>query len=132
MSGRGKQRKSVLIVEDEPAARMASERYLVFVGYEVATAANASEAMELAEKLALDVVVCDWRLGDGETDGATVARQLQAKHHVPVIFVSAHSLEELEEATSDMAVSRIMRKPVQLSALAKAIDESTAEPAINH
>lgn len=126
MSGQERQRKSVLIVEDEPAAREASERYLVFVGYEVATAANAREAFEKAAVLDPDVVVCDWRLGEGP-DGTTVARELQKRHNVPIIFVTAHPIDELRDVTEDILVSRYIRKPVQLTALAKAIDESTAQ-----
>lgn len=126
MSRQEKQRKTVLIVEDEPAAREASERYLVFVGHEVATAANAREALEKAEALHPDVVVCDWRLGDGP-DGTTVARELQKKHNVAIIFVTAHPIEELRDVTEDILVSRYIRKPVQLTALARAIDESTAQ-----
>jgi DNA-binding response OmpR family regulator len=119
------QRKSVLIVEDEPAAREASELYLTYVGFDVATAANASEAMERAAEHAPDVVVCDWRLGSGP-DGAQVARDLQRRHHAVVIFVTAHPIDELRDATKDINVSRYMRKPLQLSVLATAINESSA------
>lgn len=126
MSEQEKHRKSVLIVEDEPAAREASERYLVHVGHKVATAANAQEALEKAEALGPDVVVCDWRLGDGP-DGTVVARELQKRHKVSIIFVTAHPIEELRDVTEDILVSRYMRKPLQLSTLAKAIDESGAE-----
>jgi DNA-binding response OmpR family regulator len=120
------QRKSVLIVEDEPAAREASELYLSYVGFDVATAANASEAMDKAATHAPDVVVCDWRLGGG-ADGAQVARDLQQRHHAAIIFVTAHPLEELRNATKDLNVSRYMRKPLQLSILADAINDSSAE-----
>lgn len=126
MSGQKRQRRTVLIVEDEPAAREASERYLIFIGHEVATAANASEALEKAEALDPDVVVCDWRLGSGP-DGTTVARELQKRYNVPIIFVTAHPIEELRDVTEDILVSRYIRKPVQLTALARAIDESTAQ-----
>jgi two-component SAPR family response regulator len=43
-----------------------------------------------------------------------------------VIFVTAHPIDELRDATKDINVSRYMRKPLQLSVLATAINESSA------
>ena len=119
-------RKNVLIVEDEPAALRASELYLTHVGFDVATAANASEAMERAAEHIPDVVVCDWRLGAGP-DGADVARELQRRHRAAIIFVTAHSIDDLRAVTKDIEVASYMRKPLQLSTLASAINDSSAE-----
>jgi len=114
-------RTSVLVVEDEPSAREASQLYLDRLGYRVATAANAAEAFEQAAEHNPDVVICDWRLGSGP-DGVDVARELQRQYRVPVVFVTAHPIDELREATEDLDVSKYLRKPISLPALAATID----------
>lgn len=110
----------VLIVEDEPSAREASGRYLRHCGHNVDTAADASEALKLASAHPPDVAVCDWWLA-GKRDGVEVARELQKKYGVSIIFVTAHPLEQLRNAARDLSVSRFMRKPLSLPKLAEAL-----------
>ncbi len=110
----------VLVVEDEPNAREASRLYLSHCGYEVLTAADAEAAIRQAETSDIDVLVCDWRLGKGG-NGADVAREIQGRYATPVIFVTAHPIDELVDATSDLAVFRYFRKPISLARLAEAI-----------
>ncbi|MGB5245389.1 MAG: response regulator [Woeseia sp.] len=121
MSAAAVQKKRVLIVEDEAAAREASQRYLGFAGHEVATASDASEAYAKAEVSNPDVAICDWRLGGGP-DGTEVARNLQEKYGTSIIFVTAHPLDELRDVTEDIRVTRYLRKPIQLPQLIEAID----------
>jgi CheY-like chemotaxis protein len=116
---------SVLVVEDEPSAREASQLYLTRCGYNVQTAANADDAIEKARKDTPDVLVCDWRLGRG-ADGVYVARQLQKLHDIPVIFVTAHPMDELRDASRGIRVAFFMRKPISLISLAQAIDAAAA------
>jgi DNA-binding response OmpR family regulator len=110
----------ILIVEDEPNAREASRLYLSHCGHDVATAADAESAIREAERQEPDVLVCDWRLGAGGS-GVDVARAIQNRYATPVIFVTAHPIDELIEATADLAVSRYLKKPVSLAILAEAI-----------
>lgn len=110
----------VLVVEDEPNAREASRLYLSHCGHEVTTAANAESAIQQAEEQQPDVLVCDWRLGAGGS-GVDVAREIQRRYATPVIFVTAYPIDELVEATADLAVSRYLKKPVSLAVLAAAI-----------
>jgi CheY-like chemotaxis protein len=110
----------VLIVEDEPSAREASMRFLDRCGCEVATAGEANEAIEQAEQLQPDVVVCDWQLGGSKT-GVDVARELQQRYNVHIIFVTAYPLDELRNASNGIRVHRYLRKPISLNSLAETI-----------
>lgn len=121
-------RLSVLIVEDEAAARQASGHYLNHCGHRVATAENAEEAAREAGRRRPDVVICDWRLGR-ERDGVDVARELQQKYGSSIVFVSAYLLDQLRYAARDMDVARYLRKPISLSLLAEVI--SGIEPTMN-
>lgn len=121
MSTTAVHKKRVLIVEDEASAREASERYLGFVGHEVKTAANASEAFAQAKEHTPEIAICDWRLGGGP-DGTAVARELQDRYGTSIIFITAHPLDELRDVTEDIRVTRYLRKPVQLPQLIEAIE----------
>lgn len=119
----------VLVVEDEPNAREASRLYLLRCGNDVVTAGDAQSAIHQAESHEPDVLVCDWRLGEGG-DGVDVAREIQERFATPVIFVTAHPIDELVEATADIKVSRYLKKPISLAILAQAIETAALSSAI--
>ncbi len=113
---------NVLIVEDDEFAREASARYLDHLGHEVCAAASGLEAAAKADCRPPDVVICDWRLGDGD-DGADVARTLQQRYAATIIFITAHPLGRLRAQTRDLKVARYLRKPISLLSLASVLDE---------
>jgi len=115
----------VLIVEDDISAREAGRLYLTYCGHDVATAADSSSALESAEQHIPDVLVCDWGLGAGG-DGVEVAREIQTRFGVPVVFMTAHPMDELREASADLDVVGYLRKPISLAALAEIIASVTA------
>ena len=117
--------KRVLVVEDEPAAREATQRYLQFCGYKVATASTAAEALQLSVQFRPDVVVCDCRLGDSN-DGIDVARQIQEHLGAIVIFVTAWSFKDVRDQFQGIDVTECLRKPVRLGKLADVIRASGA------
>lgn len=112
----------ILIVEDDDFARDASARYLDHLGHDVSAAATPAEAEAIADDVPPDVVICDWRLGDG-ADGADVARVLQQRYATPIIFITAHPLGRLRLLTRDLNVARYLRKPISLVSLASVIEE---------
>jgi two-component system response regulator MprA len=118
--------KRILVVEDEPAARQATQRYLEFCGYEVVAAASAAEALQKSARFRPQVVVCDCKLGDGN-DGIEVARQIQGKFGSMVIFVTAWSFKDVREQFQGIDVTECLRKPVRLGRLADVIDAGRAQ-----
>ncbi len=118
MSGIIAQRKSVLIVEDEPIIRETLAEFLMGEGFEVRTAANATEAIRVAQERDFDVGICDIQLPDG--DGIRVLKQL---HRInPAMFVmiiSAYpSVETAVEAFTAGAFEYLV-KPVRFEELVK-------------
>ena len=99
----------VLVVEDEDAARIATTRYLQNCGHEVAAAGTVSEALEKADELQPDVLVCDWKLS-GKCDGVDVARLLQRRYGVAVIFVTAYALDDLRRQSTEPMSSMFLRR----------------------
>lgn len=115
-------RKSVIVVEDDVAAREAVTLYLEHRGFSVVSAANAEDALRIAANDVPGIAVCDWHLGGG-ANGIDVARKLQQSYGTQIIFMTAFPIDELQDATNDIDVRAYLRKPLSLSLLAEAVDE---------
>ncbi|MEV4893256.1 response regulator transcription factor [Nonomuraea sp. NPDC050547] len=72
-----------MVVDDEPSIRDLLSESLRYAGFEVLTAADGREAVEIAERSSPDLVVLDVMLPD--LDGFEVARRIEA----PVLFLTA-------------------------------------------
>lgn len=110
----------ILIVEDDPGAGVAMQRYLQFRGYDVDCCASADEAIRRASRHPPAVVICDWQLGDHD-DGVTVAKTLQGRFGTGVILISAHGLRHLRRRARTLRVASFLQKPIALNALADAL-----------
>ena len=113
----------ILVVEDEPNTGQAVQRFLEYRGHEVRVARNASRAIEVAEELSPEVLVCDWKLA-GNGDGVEVAGKVRAMNEIPVIMVTGHSLVQARNKAreSNVDITAYRRKPVSLSDLASLIE----------
>ncbi len=106
----------ILLVEDEILARTATEKFLQRAGYEVVSAAGPDDAYVKARQCEPELLICDWEL-EADQDGVEVARELQRRSGVPVIFVTGQSLRELRAASTDLNVLGYFRKPISLGRL---------------
>lgn len=79
----------VLIVEDEGLIAHDIASRLEALGHHVVgTVSTAEEALEQAARA--DLVLMDIRI-DGQRDGIAAAQEVRARHHVPVVFLTAHA-----------------------------------------
>jgi two-component system OmpR family response regulator len=78
----------IMVVDDEPSIRDLLSASLRFSGFEVVTAADGNEAVEVAKRTGPDLVVLDVMLPD--LDGFEVARRIDA----PVLFLTARDATE--------------------------------------
>ena len=80
----------VLVVDDVPANAKLLEARLSAEYFDVVTALNGPEALEICERAQCDIVVLDVMMP--EMDGFEVCRTLKANpatHHIPVVMVTA-------------------------------------------
>ncbi|MEU9889741.1 response regulator transcription factor [Sphaerisporangium sp. NPDC051011] len=78
----------LLVVDDEPNIRELLSATLRYAGFDVLTASDGREAVQLAERVRPDLVVLDVMLPD--MDGFAVAGRLRtAGRRVPVVFLTA-------------------------------------------
>src|ERR1700735_3728054 len=78
---------TVLLVEDDPAARQGLELALRRLGHEVRLAETGEAALDDISGAAMDVVVLDVMLPG--VDGSEVCRRLRRDSDVPVIMLTA-------------------------------------------
>ena len=65
--------KKILVADDEMAIRLLYSEELKEEGYEVYTAANGREALEIVEKEPLDLVILDIKMPEMDGFAATMA-----------------------------------------------------------
>ena len=99
----------VLIVEDEPAIRGVLRALLEAENYRCIEADSAMRAEIEARSHKPDVLLIDLGLPDG--DGITVIRRLRAWSPVPIVVLSARTMEEQKVAALDAGADDYVTKP---------------------
>lgn len=122
-------RASVLVVDDNPAAKYAIARTLRAAGFQTVEASGGAEALELSEFVS--AVVIDVNLPD--VNGIEVCKMLRARRstaHLPIIHVSAASLTPDIAAYAAAAGSDLfMEAPVDGEVLTQTLDQLFAAQA---
>ena len=77
----------ILLVEDNPHIMKINAEVLSLRGYEVLRAATAAEAREQLRWHAVDLIVLDIMLPDG--NGVELCRELKGRYHIPILFLTA-------------------------------------------
>jgi CheY-like chemotaxis protein len=121
--------QSVLVVDDNPAAKYALARTLRASGFQTVEAAGGAEALELSEFVS--AVVIDVNLPD--LGGFEVCRMLRGRRstaQLPIIHVSASTPPlELAARALEAGSDRFMSAPVDADALTRVLDDLLAAQA---
>ncbi|KQC03155.1 MAG: hypothetical protein APR54_09655 [Candidatus Cloacimonas sp. SDB] len=90
---------TILLVEDEVLLAMDEQMTLENYGYKVIITGTGEEAVEIVHSNPnIDLILMDINLGSG-IEGTEAARQILAKHDLPLIFLSSHTEREIVEKT---------------------------------
>jgi len=109
-------RNRVLVVDDEPAIRMAIRRYLTSEGFEVSDADNRMAALAQARKERPDAIILDYKLRD--CTALDLLPQLKAiDSSVAVIVLTAHASVELAVSAIKEGAEQFLTKPLELPTL---------------
>ena len=114
--------KKIMIVDDEPSLREAYQEVLQPY-YEVHTAANGSQALELCQRILPDLIVSDFDMP--EMNGINFCREIRADKkfsQVPFLILSAHTNESLRTESFNLGADDYISKPVSLVELRARID----------
>jgi two-component system response regulator MprA len=106
----------VLVVDDEPAVRESLERALRLEGYDIALAANGSEALAAVSEQPPDAIVLDLMMP--RIDGLEVCRRLRAQgNRTPILVVTARDAVADRVAGLDAGADDYVVKPFALDEL---------------
>jgi len=108
--------KHLLVVEDNANTLTGLLELLSDEGYEVNGVMHGNEAVEIAEKQTIDMVLCDYNLPD--VDGIQVCQRLKEINPEAVLFLTtASDSTVLLDTASACGVSKIFPKPIDLNEL---------------
>ena len=103
----------LLVVDDEPNIRELLSASLRYAGFEVATAADGQQALELAESFRPDLLVLDVMMPG--LDGFGVVRRLrQSGRRTPVVFLTARDAAEDKVSGLTLGGDDYVTKPFSL------------------
>jgi len=105
--------KTILVVDDEPNVRQYLTTVLEDAGFNVVTAGDGEEALELIGKKAPDFISLDLIMP--KKSGHRLLHELRRNKHwsrIPVLIVTAHAQDELGKGDlQDLLDSRVMSGP---------------------
>ena len=102
----------ILIAEDERDIRDLIAFTLKFAGYDIVTANNGEEAVQLTKQELPDLVITDVRMP--KMTGYEACKQIKADpatHHIPVVFLSAKGQEAEVQTGLDSGADEYLLKP---------------------
>lgn len=118
----------ILIAEDEPDIRELIRLALQYNGYEVISASNGAEAVDLARHNNFDLIMLDVRMPRlTGYEACRQLRQMEATKEVPIIFLSAKGQEVEVDEGLEAGADRYILKPFAPIELANEIKQILAE-----
>ncbi|HHH44922.1 MAG TPA: response regulator [Gammaproteobacteria bacterium] len=118
----------VLVIDDNPSARVILCRYLEAFGFTVRETGSGNEALRLLEAAdpPFDLVLSDWKMP--ELDGIEVARRIGSNERLSkipaILMVTAFDREQLLRNKGDAPIKGVLVKPVSPSTLLDGILEA--------
>lgn len=113
----------VLLAEDTESNRYVLERMLEGVGCEVTSVTNGVEAVEAVRRQEFDVIVMDVMMPimGGEQATQSIRALSGSASRIPIIGVTAHSLQAERERLLSAGMTACLSKPVRREAIETAI-----------
>ncbi len=117
--------KRLLLIDDDPNLILLVKDYLEFRGYEVTTAENGREALEILEKEMPDMIICDVMMP--EMDGYAFVEQVRTDprtNWIPVLFLSAKGQSQDRVKGLNTGADIYMVKPFEPEELVSQVEAS--------
>lgn len=111
---------NILIVEDEKEIREGVSEYLSEVGYNVISAEDGMQAIELFKNNKIDLVILDIMLP--KANGFVVLNKIRQESNVPVIMLTAMSDDYTQIMSFDEKADDYITKPFSIIVLHKRIE----------
>lgn len=122
--------RRLLLIDDDPNLILLVKDYLEFRGYEVVTAENGREALEVLEHDLPDMIICDVMMP--EMDGYALVRHVREDARtdwIPVLFLSAKGQSQDRVKGLNTGADVYMVKPFEPEELVAQVESSLKQAA---
>lgn len=122
--------RRLLLIDDDPNLILLVKDYLEFRGYEVVTAENGREALEVLEHDLPDMIICDVMMP--EMDGYSLVRHVREDPRtdwIPVLFLSAKGQSQDRVKGLNTGADVYMVKPFEPEELVAQVESSLKQAA---
>ena len=122
---------AVLLAEDGPVNQLLVKRLLEKAGHTVTVVDTGAQAVEAVARTHYDVVLMDIQMPgmDGfEATASIRAREVNGRHRVPVIALTAHAMEGDRERCLAAGMDGYISKPIRPEVLFESLAEHTGAP----
>jgi DNA-binding NarL/FixJ family response regulator len=120
-----KDNKKLLLIDDDPNLILLVKDYLEFRGYNVDTAENGREALELLDDDVPDMIICDVMMP--EMDGYSLVKRIREEpttNRIPVLFLSAKGQSQDRVKGLNEGADVYMVKPFEPEELVAQVESS--------
>ncbi|WP_041620286.1 response regulator transcription factor [Stanieria cyanosphaera] len=117
--------KKLLLIDDDPNLILLVKDYLEFRGYNVMTAENGREALDLLEQSIPDMIICDVMMP--EMDGYSLVQHIRQEprtNRIPVLFLSAKGQSQDRVKGLNEGADVYMVKPFEPEELVAQVESS--------
>ncbi|MDR4506032.1 MAG: response regulator [Candidatus Scalindua sp.] len=126
-------KKKILIVDDERDMLTVLEKWLIVKGFDVVSAVNGTDAIQLAHSHKPDLIVLDICLPD--IDGGEVAKMIKESpetENIPIIFLTALLSKDEEKKNSQVTGGNVMlAKPYSINEILTVIKTHTEKKVLS-
>jgi CheY-like chemotaxis protein len=105
-------KKQILVVDDDPLMHRLFQHHLERAGYQMLSAVNGREALDIAQRQAPHLIVMDIIMPD--IDGLAVLRELKqadATKGIPVIIITANTHNIMRKESENCGSAIFLTKP---------------------
>ncbi|MFZ0545204.1 MAG: response regulator [Candidatus Promineifilaceae bacterium] len=114
----------ILVAEDEPDIRELIALTLQFGGYDVITAKDGAEAVNVAQENEFDLILMDVRMPRMTGyEACRILRSIESTKEIPIIFLSAKGQESEVQAGLEAGADHYILKPFAPDMLTQKIQE---------
>ena len=120
-----KDNKKLLLIDDDPNLILLVKDYLEFRGYNVDTAENGREALEVLDQNVPDMIICDVMMP--EMDGYSLVKHIREEpvtNRIPVLFLSAKGQSQDRVKGLNEGADVYMVKPFEPEELVAQVESS--------
>jgi DNA-binding response OmpR family regulator len=123
----GEKKTRVLIVDDDKAIRKLLERIAKRAGFDVDSAKDGIEALEMLDRREYDIAIVDLMMP--RLSGYELVQKLSTRTPRPIVLVATALTNGDVASLDDSMVRRVIRKPFDVQAVSEALVETARHAA---